>query len=55
MILPGDPQREVRKAVDEVAQLLDFGIGQPAIGAENLAASDYGQHSTPGAASINAC
>jgi len=47
MILPGDAQREVREAVDEVAQLLDFGIGQPAIGAEDLAASDYGQHSTP--------
>jgi hypothetical protein len=55
MSLPGDPQREIGEAVDEVAKLLDFGIGQPAIGAENLAASDYGQHSTPGAASVNAC
>jgi len=55
MSLPGDPQREIGEAVDEVAELLDFGIGQPAIGAENLAASNYGQHSTPGTASVNAC
>jgi len=53
MILPGDPQREVREAVDEVAQLLDFGIGQPAIGAEDLAASNYGQHLTPSGGEIN--
>jgi hypothetical protein len=53
MSLPGDPQREIGEAVDEVAELLDFGIGQPAIGAENLAASDYGQHSTPAGGDIN--
>jgi len=48
MTLPGDPQRDVREPVDDIAQLLDFGVGQPAIGAENLAASAYGEHSTPG-------
>jgi hypothetical protein len=53
MILPSDPKREVRETVDEVAQLLDFGIGQPAIGAEDLAASNYGQHSTPGPLVVN--
>jgi hypothetical protein len=55
MTLPGDRQRDVREAVDEVAQLLDFGVGQPAIGAENLAASDYGEHSTPGTSKFNGC
>jgi len=53
MFLPGDPQREVREAVDEVAQLLDFGIGQPTIGAEDLAASNYAEHSTPGSLLVN--
>src|ERR1044072_5511600 len=46
MLLPGDPQRDVRKAVHEVAQLLDLGIREGGIGAEDLAASGYIEHST---------
>jgi len=48
VVLSGDLQRDVGESVDHVAQRLDLGVGQPAIGAENLAASAYGEHSTPG-------
>jgi hypothetical protein len=55
MLLLRDPQRDVREAVHEVPQLLDLGVGHPAVVAEDLAASGYGEYSIPGRAEVNAC
>jgi len=48
VVLPCDSERDVGETVDEIAERLDFGIGHPAVVAQNLAASSYGQHSTRG-------
>jgi len=53
MLLPRDPQRDVREAVDEIPQLLDLGVRQPVVVTEDLATSGYGQHFTPGRQLVN--
>jgi len=44
MLLLGDPERDVREAVDKVSQILDLGIGQLALVAEDLTASGNSKH-----------
>jgi len=55
MLLPRDPQRDVREAVHEIPQLLDLGVRQPVVVTEDFATSGYRQHFTPGRLCVNIC